>query len=180
MILMLLERTVIFIHTQLKFKVVVWTKVDLWSREARHYADSRVMSTHRGRKEAVCIPRFCAVLPKKTICKIHWKKQSVDLTQWLGGYMHTMLASCVLNDYVSFYKFIFIIYLPLKLNRRAVITNPRPHGGLEWMCRALAALCYPGTWRRALIVVVIWAYSFILAWIANWMFFGGTGLNIYL
>ena len=25
-----------------------------------------------------------------------------------------MLASCVLNDYVSFYKVIFIIYLPLK------------------------------------------------------------------
>ena len=28
--------------------------------------------------------------------------------------MHTMLALCVLNDYVSFYKIIFIIYFPLK------------------------------------------------------------------
>ena len=32
----------------------------------------------------------------------------------MTGYMHTMLALCVLNDYVSFYKVIFIIYLPLK------------------------------------------------------------------
>ena len=32
----------------------------------------------------------------------------------MTGYMHTMLDLCVLNDYVSFYKVIFIIYLPLK------------------------------------------------------------------
>ena len=47
----------------------------------------------------------------------------------MTGYMHIMLALCVLNDYISFYKFIFIVYLPLKLDRRAVILNPRPHGG---------------------------------------------------
>ena len=28
----------------------------------------------------------------------------------MTGYMHTMLALCVLNDYISFYKVIFIIY----------------------------------------------------------------------
>ena len=32
----------------------------------------------------------------------------------MTGYMHTKLVLCVLNDYVSFYKVIFIIYLPLK------------------------------------------------------------------
>ena len=31
----------------------------------------------------------------------------------MTGYMHTMVALCVLNDYVSSYKVIFIIYLPL-------------------------------------------------------------------
>ena len=47
----------------------------------------------------------------------------------ITGYMRTMLALCVLNDYVSFYKVIFIIYLPPKLAWRAVILNPRLHGG---------------------------------------------------
>ena len=42
--------------------------------------------------------------------------------------MYTMLALCVLNDYVSFYNVIFIIYLPLKVSSRAVIPNPRPRG----------------------------------------------------
>ena len=33
----------------------------------------------------------------------------------MTGYMHKMLALRVLNDYVSFYKVIFIIYFPLKI-----------------------------------------------------------------
>ena len=47
----------------------------------------------------------------------------------MTGYMHTMLALCVLTDCVSFYMVIFIIYLPQKVAHRAVIPNPRPHGG---------------------------------------------------
>ena len=46
----------------------------------------------------------------------------------MTGYMDIMLALCVLNDYVSFYNVIFIIYLPLKVSRSAVIKNPRPRG----------------------------------------------------
>ena len=33
----------------------------------------------------------------------------------MTGYMHTMLALCVLHDYIFYYKVIFIIYLPLKV-----------------------------------------------------------------
>ena len=47
----------------------------------------------------------------------------------MTGYMHTMLALCVLNDYVSFYKVIFIIYLSQKVSCHAVNLNMRPHGG---------------------------------------------------
>ena len=53
----------------------------------------------------------------------------------MTGYMHTMLASCVLSDFVSFYKVIFIIYLPLKLARRVWFRTSTTRG-LEWMCRA--------------------------------------------
>ena len=82
----------------------------------------------------------------------------------MTGYMHTMLVSCVLNNYVSLYKFIFIIYLSLTCP--ALCDSERSTArGLEWMCRALAACANTGTWRRALIVVVIWAYSFIPAWL---------------
>ena len=41
----------------------------------------------------------------------------------MTGYMHTMLALCVLNNYTSFYEVIFIIYLRLKVSSRAVIPN---------------------------------------------------------
>ena len=50
--------------------------------------------------------------------------------------MHTMLALCVLNDYVSFYKVLFIIYLPVKVSSHAVIPNQRPRWQ-ECMCKAL-------------------------------------------
>ena len=33
----------------------------------------------------------------------------------MTGYMHTMLALCVLDDHVFIYELIFIIYLPLKV-----------------------------------------------------------------
>ena len=52
-------------------------------------------------------------------------------------YMHTMLALCILNDYVSFYKVFFIRSYLLKVSSRAVIPNP-DHSGSS-ACRALIA-----------------------------------------
>ena len=86
-------------------------------------------------------------------------------------YMHTTIALCVLNDYIFFYKVIFIIYSPL-------IANPGPH-----RCELMQSrtwLCHDGTYQNSVLVVHIWAYSFILTWIGNWMFFRGTCLNIYI
>ena len=92
------------------------------------------------------------------------------------GYMHTMLALCVLNDYVCFYKVIFIIYLPLKVSSALWFRN-RDHGRGS-ACRAItncATTALSGT--RYWLFLYEHIHSF-WHWINNLIFFVGTGLNM--
>ena len=85
-------------------------------------------------------------------------------------------SMCVLNYYISFYKVIFIIYLPLKVSMSCSDFEPIPRG-CELM-QSRNRLCHAAQ-QKSLLVVHIWAYSFILTWIGNWMFSRSTCLNIY-
>ena len=54
------------------------------------------------------------------ICLIISNSYDIVMT----GYMHTLIDLCVLNDYVSFYKVIFIIYFPLKVSMSRIDFEP--------------------------------------------------------
>ena len=65
----------------------------------------------------------------------------------MTGYnMHTMIALCVLNDYVSFYKVIFIIYLPLKVSMSC--SDFEPSTALVW-CEWMQPLTDCAMWHLA-------------------------------
>ena len=75
---------------------------------------------------------------------------------------------------LTFYKVILTIYVPLKSILLCSDFEPGP----RWCERMHAErqLIVP----QKAVLVDIWAYSFILTWIGNWMFFGGPGMNIYI
>ena len=80
----------------------------------------------------------------------------------MTGYMHTIIALCVLNDYVSFYKVIFIIYIPIKVPV-AKWFRTQDHAVVSW-CRAVTD-CAMRSEQNSVLVDHIWAYSFILTYI---------------
>ena len=77
----------------------------------------------------------------------------------MTGYMFTMFALCILNDWVYFYKIILHIYLLLNLSYPAVISNP---GNWCTRCGALTNAATKSSKHDSKLVVHIWAYIFIL------------------
>ena len=91
-------------------------------------------------------------------------------------YKHTMLALCVLNHYVSFYKVIFIIYLLLIVSSRRVIPNPRSLSSSA--CRVLTDCATTVLSKtRHWLFIYKHIHSF-WDWNNTYIFFVATGLNM--